>query len=113
VQVIYKEESMRLLLIFSLFMGLVGPIFEEVFFRGFVYQAFRRKIGVVHGILLTSLIFAALHGHWVAFLPIFLLAVILNLLFEKTGSIIPGAVMHMTHNSVMLLITLQLKTMIT
>ena len=112
VQVLYKEESMRLVLLFGVFMGIVGPFFEEVLFRGFLYQALRKRTGVLWGIVLTSVIFAVLHVHWIALFPIFLLGVILNLLFEKTGSILPGVVMHMTHNMVMLMITLQLKDML-
>ena len=103
---------MRLVLLFGVFMGIVGPFFEEVLFRGFLYQALRKRTGVLWGIVLTSVIFAVLHVHWIALFPIFLLGVILNLLFEKTGSILPGVVMHMTHNMVMLMITLQLKDML-
>ena len=112
VQILYKEDNPQLLLIFGLFMGLVGPFFEEVLFRGFMYQAIKARSGIFWGMVITSLFFAVLHAHWVALLPIFVLGLILNILFEKTGSIIPGVVMHMTHNTAMLLLTLQLKNFI-
>ncbi|MBF0254595.1 MAG: CPBP family intramembrane metalloprotease [Candidatus Omnitrophica bacterium] len=112
VQVLYREDNSRLLWSFALFMGIAGPWFEEVFFRGFVYQAFRVRWGVRGGVALTSVLFAALHANWVAFFPILILALALNVLFEETGSVIPGAVLHMTHNLVMLGATLGVKTLL-
>jgi len=37
--------------------SIFAPLSEELYFRGFLYPAFRQRIGVVWGILVTSLIF--------------------------------------------------------
>jgi membrane protease YdiL (CAAX protease family) len=41
---------------------LVGPFVEELFFRGLLYSWMRERIPVILSILLTSLLFASLHG---------------------------------------------------
>lgn len=102
VQILYTEPNAAAVMGFAVFMGILGPWFEEIFFRGFIYPAFKNRVGVVRGILASSVLFAALHGHGIAFIPILILGIALNILYERSGSIIPGAVLHMTHNSVML-----------
>jgi uncharacterized protein len=109
VQILYTTSDARTVLGFALFMGIAGPWFEEVLFRGFIYPAFRNRAGVFRGILTTSVLFAALHGHGVAFVPILVLGLALNLLYARTGSIVPGAVLHMTHNCAMLGLTLAVR----
>jgi membrane protease YdiL (CAAX protease family) len=48
--------------------------------------------------MITSAVFASLHAHWVGFLPILALGLLLVYLFEKTGSLVPSMVVHMMHN---------------
>lgn len=109
VQMVYEEENIKILFFFALFIGVVGPFFEEIFFRGFIYQAFQRRWGLAKGMIACSILFALLHAHWVAFLPIFALSVVLCLLFENTRSVIPGTILHMFHNGVALIIMFQVK----
>lgn len=106
VQVFFTETNQASVIGFAFFMGILGPLFEEIFFRGFLYPAFRSRAGVFRGMLISSAVFAALHGHGIAFVPIFVLGFALHLLYENTGSIFPGAVLHMTHNSAMLVIAM-------
>jgi membrane protease YdiL (CAAX protease family) len=50
------------LVIVMLFLVLIGPIFEELVFRGFLYPLLAKTFGVTGGILLSALPFALLHG---------------------------------------------------
>lgn len=109
VQILYTESNTTAVMAFAFFMGILGPWFEEVFFRGFIYPAFRNRLGSVRAVVAVSLIFAALHAHGIAFVPIFVLGLALNILYERSGSIVPGAVLHMTHNSAMLALTLMIR----
>lgn len=109
VQMLFTEASVLNVAGFVLFMGVLGPWFEEILFRGYVYPAFKSRLGVRYGILVSSVLFAALHGHGIAFAPILVLGITLHLLYERSGSILPGAVLHMTHNSAMLLLTLGIR----
>ena len=45
----------------------VGPMVEEVFFRGFFYPAFRKYVGAVWAMVITSALFALVHENIFAF----------------------------------------------
>jgi len=79
---------------------IVAPIAEEMFFRGFLYQALRRWRGVGQGIALSALIFALAHVSLLIIPSIFALGVILAYLFEKRGSLAATIAAHMTYNLV-------------
>lgn len=94
----FAEISFPAFLFLVLFVAVLGPIIEEVFFRGFSYQALRRKLGRWPSILLTSLLFAALHGNFTVFLPIMGLGVLLAYVFETSGSLVPCFTIHICQN---------------
>ncbi len=86
---------------------LVAPIAEEFIFRGYLYGVMRRFLGRVPGIALSSMLFAAMHLHLPSMPGLTVLAVMLCLLYERTGSLLSNIIVHATFNSlsiVMLLI---------
>jgi membrane protease YdiL (CAAX protease family) len=80
--------------------GILGPIGEEVFFRGFAHTALRRKYGFKKGILLSSLFFGMYHMiPWQ--IPYAVAAgLILAYVYEKTQSIYPPILFHIINNSI-------------
>jgi len=98
VEVFMEEKETSVLLLSAVFAAVFGPFAEEVFFRGFMYPAIRKKIGVFGGMLVTSAVFSFLHTHLVGFLPILVLGMLLAYLYEKTGSLLPSIFVHITHN---------------
>ena len=77
-----------------------APLFEEIFFRGVLYGALRRRWGVAAGVLASSAIFAILHPQLpLGFIPIFVLAVGFALMYEWRQSLVPSMVMHALQNS--------------
>ena len=76
----------------------VAPVAEELFFRGFMYQALRRWRGVTQGIVLSALIFALAHVSPLIIPPIFALGIILGYLFEKRRSLAATMAAHMSYN---------------
>lgn len=69
----------------------LAPLLEESLFRGLLYPAIRDAVGGRGGIwlsaLMTSALFAAVHSNTFAALPLFGLAVVLTLVFERTNSL--------------------------
>jgi len=49
------------LAVFSVFAITIAPFVEELLFRGWIYPAFEKKLGVVWAVLITSALFAAPH----------------------------------------------------
>ena len=99
----FLEEEKLWPLIYSIAMVVIlGPIVEEVFFRGFTYNAIKKRWGPAPAIMLTAVIFAGLHGTLFGFLPIMALGILLAYVYEKTDSLIPSITIHILHNSMML-----------
>jgi membrane protease YdiL (CAAX protease family) len=84
---------------------IAAPISEEVCFRGFLFGGLRERMPMVAAALVSGLIFGALHAisGISAVPPLVVFGLILALLYEKTGSILPGILLHMLNNGVALL----------
>jgi membrane protease YdiL (CAAX protease family) len=78
---------------------IVAPVAEEIIFRGYFYGVIRRFGGRIPAILTSSLLFAAIHVHLPSMLGLGLLAVILCLLYERTGSLWATMTMHAAFNA--------------
>ena len=81
----------------------VAPVAEELVFRFFLYGVLRRYFGVVVGLLINALLFAAVHQHLPSFAPLFVLAGCFTLAYEWSGSILISMTMHSLFNSVNLI----------
>ena len=84
--------------------AIVAPLVEETLFRGFLYGGLRGRIGVVGAMLVSTLFFTALHFSIDQFIPIFVLGLFLAWLYEKTGSLYPGMLLHAVNNAVSLVL---------
>jgi membrane protease YdiL (CAAX protease family) len=84
---------------------IAAPISEEVCFRGFLFGGLRERLPRLAAALISALIFGGLHATTgvSAVPPLIFFGFVLALLYEKTGSIWPGILLHMLNNSVALL----------
>lgn len=82
-----------------------ASISEEVLFRGYLFGGLREKLPRLAAALLSGAIFGGLHALTgiSAVPPLIAFGFVLALLYEKTGSIVPGILLHMLNNSVALL----------
>ncbi|MEK7953608.1 CPBP family intramembrane glutamic endopeptidase [Luteolibacter soli] len=97
---VFKEvQNPVVITLMAVTAAFVAPMAEEIVFRGYLYPAAKRFCGPAGGIVFSSLVFAAAHGHVVALLPLFVLAVILCLLYEFTGSILACMSVHFLFNA--------------
>lgn len=91
-------------LLMSVYLGIFGPIGEEVFFRGFAHTALKRKYGFKKGIVLSSLFFGVYHGlPWQ--IPYAVAAgVLLAYCYEKTQSLYTPIVLHILNNGISIIL---------
>lgn len=87
VSMVTEARNWKEMIVPLLLSGLVVPIGEEVFFRGFAYPALRNRIGVWPGIVATGLIFAVLHFDLFGLLALTVAGIALTALYEKSGSL--------------------------
>lgn len=83
-----------------------APIAEELFFRGVVFNAWRREAGRRWAYLGSAALFAAIHVSLVSLVPIFLLGLALAWAYERTRTLLVPIVMHATVNGISVLIAL-------
>lgn len=83
-------------------LGIAGlpAIFEELSFRGVLQPLLIRATGSAFwGILLTSIIFSAIHFQFYGFLPRVLLGALFGWMAHRSGSLLPGMVAHFVNNA--------------
>lgn len=83
---------------------IIAPCCEEFLFRGFFYGVWKRYLGMPAAGLLACLLFAAFHGSLFAFGGLFVLAICLNIAYERTGSLLVPIGMHALFNFTSLLV---------
>lgn len=104
---ILTSEPRIWLKVYLLFMAAVlAPVVEELVFRGVALPVLARRLGVAPAIFLVSLIFAAIHFHVEAVVPLFLASVCFSTAYAVTGRIAVSMVMHGLFNGVNLLVLL-------
>ena len=91
------------LLLVAFFAVVLGPIFEELLFRGFLQPLLERSLGAWPAILLAATGFALLHGKeyqwaWQQLLVVGLAGVAFGYARFKTGSTAAGALLHGGYN---------------
>lgn len=78
----------------------VGPILEEVIYRGLIYGKLRKKHSLITSILIVSILFGFLHGQWNVGVDVFALSVVACLMRETTGTIYAGIILHILKNTI-------------
>ncbi len=83
----------------------LAPVAEELLFRGYLFGGLREKLSRWPAALLAGALFGVLHAltGLSAVPPLIFFGVVLCLLYEKTGSVVPAIVLHLLNNSVALL----------
>lgn len=87
-------EGIRGLVLALLLGGVVAPVAEEVFFRGFLYAGLRSRWGTAGGMIVSSLLFALVHFSPGVILPIFLMGMVLAAVYTYSGSLWPSIFLH-------------------
>jgi membrane protease YdiL (CAAX protease family) len=103
------------LLAFGILAAVMAPFFEEVVFRGFIFNSFRKvfregrifklvgsseRMSDYWAVGLSALIFAAAHFDATAFLQLFLLGIILAELYRRSGTLVCPMLLHAMNNIV-------------
>jgi membrane protease YdiL (CAAX protease family) len=83
---------------------LVAPLFEEMFFRGFLFQGLARSWGPVTGAAVSAGVFALAHQQLSVFVPLFALGLLLAWVFYRSGSLWANIALHASFNGISVLV---------
>jgi ABC-2 type transport system permease protein/sodium transport system permease protein len=101
----WKQVPLPLII---LALGIIPGVCEEVFFRGFLFGGLREYVSGKGTILATAILFGLFHLVLAGgaaperLLPSTIMGLILGWVRWKSGSLIPGILLHATHNSLLL-----------
>ena len=104
-------DRQRDALLLALIVVSIGPLMEELFFRGLMYPVLARRIGTAWGIALTALPFGLIHlpqygWAWGAALVISLVGVVCGVVRAATKSVAASFLVHVGYNGTQMLIAL-------
>ena len=104
--ILLKRTSTVVLL--SLFAVTLGPLIEELFFRGFLYPVLRRHLTMSWSVLVTAAPFALMHlpqyGYsGASVVLIFIVGVVLGVVREKQNSLAASFLVHIGYNGTIVL----------
>lgn len=101
-KLIFQEDRPLVLGLTVLLACVIGPVAEELFFRGIVYTAIRRRTSWVVAVPLSGATFALLHGNLAGFPSILVLGCLLANLYERTGTLVASLGIHVLHNTLLM-----------
>jgi len=88
----------REIVLFFLVAGIIGPVAEEILFRGIIYGFFRRW-GVLTALILSSIIFVLAHPTLSGIpVPQLIGGIVFAIAYEKEGSLIVPITIHILGN---------------
>ena len=101
----FKElEKTYEIIIFGISSVVIAPLYEELLFRGIIFPKLIQKTNFLTAVILSSLIFAILHFHLSALLPLFSLSLILSLIYLQTLSLWPCIFLHALFNLISIIL---------
>jgi uncharacterized protein len=93
----YGTESRLDLVLAGFALVLSAPVVEEIFFRGLLYRCLRNRLAILPAALIAGCMFGLVHitGYPLVTLPVkAAFGLIACLIYERTGSILPGIALH-------------------
>jgi sodium transport system permease protein len=91
-------------------LAVVPAVCEEFFFRGFLMAAFQRSMSGARAVVLSAVLFGLFHLvaieqlHFERLVPSTCLGLVLGWICLRSGSALPGMLLHACHNSFLLLV---------
>ena len=77
---------------------IIAPVAEELLFRGYLLGKLRKHAPLWVAILVTSVIFGAIHLAWNVGIDVFALSIVLCVVRVVSGSLWPSIMLHMLKN---------------
>lgn len=111
-ELIFHERDPWVLAWMTLLACVVAPVAEELFFRGVLYPAIRRRMSRMAAMAASGAAFSLIHMNPTGFLSILLIGCLLAHLYERTGSLLSPLAIHMLHNTFLMAAALVLRRLL-
>lgn len=85
-------------IIIYFYMCLLGPVLEELIFRGVLLEGLR-KYGNLFGMIMSSVLFGLMHQNIIQCIPAFAIGLVWGYIAVKSDSLIPSIILHILNNT--------------
>ncbi len=85
-------------------LALVLPVAEEILFRGYLFEALKKRFSGITVVIVTALAFALVHLQWSHFALLFGMGLVLGWAKLKTGSLRLPVLLHAINNGLVLVV---------
>jgi membrane protease YdiL (CAAX protease family) len=92
-------KDLPTLLVLILAGGLITPLCEELFYRGFLI-GINEKRGMRYSIIYSAVCFSIMHTNPYRLLSLFMYSVFMGIIVYYTNSTLPGVIFHVLNNSI-------------
>ncbi len=99
VELIVAAKSTGMKIYLGFFAVVLAPLAEEFIFRGLLYSGAKKLGWPKCGWIMVSLLFALIHTSAPIFLPLFVFALVLTWLYEKTEGLLAPVIAHSLFNA--------------
>lgn len=103
---LFAFEEVWKMLIIGFAATFIVPIYEEIFFRGLLHNGLANRLGMWGTILVSSTLFGLFHGFPIQIITALLFGLFVGWLYEKTDSLWPGIICHVTNNGLVMLLSI-------
>jgi membrane protease YdiL (CAAX protease family) len=83
-------------------MVVIVPVSEEIFFRAYVFRTLSQRTGLAAGLVISSIMFAAVHLNPSGFFIYFAIGMVLAYVYRRSSNIAAPIAGHIVHNSLVL-----------
>jgi uncharacterized protein len=100
-----KMNNIGGLLVNMVVIALIPAMLEEIYFRGILQKMLHNWLGNIHlTVIITAILFSAVHMQFFGFLPRVLLGLVLGYFFYWTGSLWAPVFVHFLNNAVTVIV---------
>jgi membrane protease YdiL (CAAX protease family) len=104
-QMFRTRVAVMLLMTFGI---LLAPLVEETLFRGFLYPVIARRFGIPAGVIVTGILFGAMHaeqlwGGWGQIGLLIAVGIVLTWVRARSGTVVASYLMHLGYNTLLFL----------
>ena len=98
VQLVQNGGSNIEMALMTLLVVVVAPISEELVYRGFLFRYLNNRAPLGLAIIITAILFAAIHQNLYSFAPLAILGAALCVVYRLSGNIVSSITMHACFN---------------
>lgn len=95
---VFDFENHLYILFLLIGIVIIGPICEEIFFRGFLYNSLQIHFSKYFSIIFQSILFAFNHGDWINFARSFVIGTSLAIIYERRKTLVSPIFVHIIIN---------------